>query len=330
MMQAPNTRGGGLRLSPSLSGDSMRFVHVDIHFHEHMLNQPIIVGGVYSWHRAMGGDCKLFDQIKSELYTYDIIFVGATKYNINACLLERIHDAAPDATIVVSMDHSVEQWGAIYNLRLLEQQLGYADMVFCSVKSQYDYLAAMDIDSVVMDHPFPVTEVANYRKTDIEKNGILILHHAYEDLWVPSFLATRGIDEETYVLCPSNHNANNLIGNFTHVIPPLDFATYIKQAASMKYAIDGYHLVHSVGRFQIDNACLGIPTVGVNTVRSQVALFPELATDPHDARAQRDLMTRLVEDREFYIRCKDHAAEQVKRYSYENRKAELIEYLEAL
>ncbi len=84
--------------------------------------------------------------------------------------------------------------------------------------------------------------------------------------------------------------------------PYLSWMEYLKKYASAYFAI---HLdtLYTYGRFPLDMAALGVPTIGSNRNQTNKVLFPELTLDPiKDISRAHQLAARLISDETFYSR----------------------------
>lgn len=82
--------------------------------------------------------------------------------------------------------------------------------------------------------------------------------------------------------------------------PYLPWSEYLKKYA---YAYMAIHLdtLYTYGRFPLDMAALGVPTIGSNRNQTNKILFPELTIDPiKDISRAHQLATRLLDDEAFY------------------------------
>ena len=84
---------------------------------------------------------------------------------------------------------------------------------------------------------------------------------------------------------------------------------------------------HAAGRFQLDNAVLGVPTVGCDVIENQKILFPELTTESWDLDSQINLLQRLIDDSKFWNETTDYAWEAVQQFNYANRRKAMMEVL---
>ncbi len=108
------------------------------------------------------------------------------------------------------------------------------------------------------------------------------------------------------ILCPGLRSDSqeliDLLGvkNVDH-FPYLEWHDYIHKYSRAYLAI---HLdtLYTYGRFPLDMAALGIPTIGSNRNQTNKILWPQLTVDPiKEIPLAQKLALRLIDDRKFYI-----------------------------
>lgn len=96
-------------------------------------------------------------------------------------------------------------------------------------------------------------------------------------------------------------------------LPYLEWVDWIKALNEFRYAV---HLNPNTiaGTFNLNCAYLGIPCIGNIESNTQRLCFPELSVRDNDLIAAKKLMTRLVEDNEFYSYISNTAKENYNKY----------------
>jgi hypothetical protein len=77
---------------------------------------------------------------------------------------------------------------------------------------------------------------------------------------------------------------------------------------------------HSYSRTTVDTAAMGIPVVGSNRTQSIGICYPYTAVDPYDVKSARELIDKLLNDKEFYDLVVKTALENVEFYNHTNSK----------
>jgi hypothetical protein len=84
---------------------------------------------------------------------------------------------------------------------------------------------------------------------------------------------------------------------------------------------------NSYSRSTVDTAALGVAVVGSNRTQSCNVCYPYTLVDPYDVKTGRELIQRLLNDKEFYELVVKTALERAEYYNHLNSK---LRYLEAL
>lgn len=318
----------------------MRFIQVDVDVRENLLKSdtgnmlPLITGGYYNWHRVLGGEFCFYRDVAGSLSNYDVIMVCLTSWDIKRGLVSRIREEVGyRAKIVVCPDYAVEAWGLRYPPASIEGEMLAADMVFAPHETIVSFCKTIlkgRIPVELIVHPTNIDILRKHRLAE-RKHDLCVQVHAYDKHWYGAYIITDGLPITTHVSVPPEEQlVVDMRPYFDYIVAGTDYLTHIPYKARHKYALDTYSWIHSYGRFQVDNACLGIPTIGTTVVGSQPVLFPDLTTGPCDAYAQRQLLQRLIEDKDFYKHCVDYADAAVEWYGYDARRKEFKEKIDAL
>jgi hypothetical protein len=84
---------------------------------------------------------------------------------------------------------------------------------------------------------------------------------------------------------------------------------------------------HSYSRTTVDTAALGVAVVGSNRTQSSQVCYPLTSIDPYDVAKARELIDKLIKDKEFYDLVIKTAYERCEFYNHSNSKER---YLQAL
>lgn len=305
----------------------MKFIQIDNHIQHEILAVEPLVGGYYNWHRVFGGDFCLFSDAREELRDADIVFVALTKFALDSRLVSKI---ATKGKIVVTVDYAVELWKDAINPAYLEEALQLADMVIAPTPGVESYLKAIfDHHKIIrMTHPSNLDAISTYKKsTNFRKRDAVSFIHNYEGNWLAPYLVMREQDCRGIFVTNSVDIQNKATPFIEYVMQAKPYPDYLEWVSNKFAYVESYHSVHSYGRTQVENAVLGLPSIGANNIVAQRELWPALTTDIADVYKQRQLLARLLADPEFYQTVCEYAAAAVQAYSYEHKKQEFMNKL---
>lgn len=109
----------------------------------------------------------------------------------------------------------------------------------------------------------------------------------------------------------------------TH-LPYMSWDEFMKNLATHKYAI---HLIptYAAGSFSLNSAMLGIPCIGPEHDDTQRLCFPELSINPHDNLRANFLLNRLINDKQFYDKCRQKALAARKLFDIDTNREIIID-----
>jgi intein/homing endonuclease len=103
---------------------------------------------------------------------------------------------------------------------------------------------------------------------------------------------------------------------------------YNLETSDQTYLISNVIVHNCQGRYEMETACLSIPTVCTNHIYMGLKLFPMVCHDPTDFEGLRSSLQKLMDNEEFYHSVADYAYEHVEEFNHENSKKRLLEELE--
>jgi len=306
----------------------MKFMQVDNHIQHNILAANPLVGGYYNWHRVFGGEFCLLNDVRDKLQDYDVVFLALTKFSLESRL---IRDITTNGKIVVTIDYAIELWKDVINPAYLEEALQFADMVITPTFTCEMYLRSIfDHDKIVrMAHPSDLDAIATYAKPAIDKrqrDAVSFIHN-YESNWLAPYLVMREQDCRGIAVTNSADVQAKATPFFQYIMEAKPYPEYLSWVSSKYAYVESYHSVHSYGRTQVENAVLGLPTIGADNITAQRQLWPSLTSEVGDVHRQRQLLRRLLDDRQFYQDACEYAADAVAVYGYESKKREFTNKL---
>jgi len=314
-----------------------RFVHIDTQKLTALLEDRVMAGGYYNWHRAFGGDIMFVDEALPRLGQYDIAFVPITGYNLQARIISRIRETiGQHIKIVTCVDYAWQIWvthipAQLYDLR---SELLQADMVFSSTPAGLPYLQALSnkLQPVFIPHPINVRALEQFAVKHQQRTGdVMIFLHRYDVDWITPWLALKAEGYPMSILpaMVPEESQTVLTPYFPYREQYTVFSDFLPRLARKFVVLDTQNLMSTCGRLQGECACLGVPVVGSKMVAAQTDLWPELTTEPGDAMEQRRLIRRLYDSRGFYRDVTEYALNAVReKYSYEACAAQVLQALD--
>lgn len=300
-----------------------RFLHLDNQRLDHLLQEQLLVGGYYNWHRAFGGDLLLSIEGIPRLGQYDIVFVPITGYNLQGRLISRIRDNIGDKVkIVTCVDYAWQLWMVHIPAQLhhLRSELLQADLVFSPTPAGVSYPQALSerLNVKVIPHPINVGALQQRTKKIKDRSDeLLILLHRYDSDWTTPWLATKTLRHPVHVFTDDKGAREALPPYFQSILSRMPFGKFVDTIANKYIVLDSQNLMSTLGRIQIECACFGVPVVGSSNVAAQTDLWPELTTEPGDPCGQRNIIEHLYESKGFYRDVTESAYNKVYQdYSY--------------
>jgi len=317
--------------------DKPRFCHVAGTRLEHLLTAPLLVSGYYNWHRVFDAPFLVVDDIVGRTHKWDIIFIAMTKNDMENCVVSRLRqeiDAAGSQTqLIVCVDYAVEIWQNSFHVIQLRNELRAAHKLFAPDPISRSAIRALlhdDRPVHLVTHP---THIPSLRAATVDidnrEREIVTLIHYYDANWLYPWMATDGMPYPNHVIFNKKDISNQLAQRFRSVQIGRPFHEWIRFIASKWIAVDGYHHIHSIGRLAIDNACIGVPTVGASSTYGQSILWPTCTVESGDMQGQREIVRRLFADRKFYDEAVAYASEKIELFSYDAARQNMIEIWKA-
>lgn len=258
--------------------------------------------GSACWSKAFNGDWKPYGEVRGACDQYDIIYVNLSSNDHSTFLPQRIRaDVGNRAVLVVGVDYSVALWKQHYNPGALVSALRVADLVICQEPAALGYLRALLGTSqsiCLVGHPIDLLPMrAQAVPYEYRTGGVCAFIHRYDNEWQAPAIVCAEQPCRTYAVGWSAEPP--LSGFFDIVKPPMAYSEYVKFAAQQLAMVDSYHGLPAEGRIQMENAALGVPTIGARSVRMQELLWPQLSTNDYDVGRQRRLLARVLSDAAF-------------------------------
>lgn len=313
-----------------------KFLMLAYHIHQSLFQDELMIGGFYNWPAVMEGEFNYYAQARGKLKEYDVIFVGLSRPEVEGVLLSKIRKEIgwnSSTKLIATIDYSVALWQNSFHIHTLEEELKQCDALFIPTPEAMSCMRALTGDAVpiyFMPHPTDVKTFKQFTQPiDKRYNALLSLIHRYDNNWYCPAIITKGLEDmvNIYAVILDGGIEMYVTPYFQFVRSGENFSEYLKFASKAKVVLDSYHQIGNYGRSAVDNACLRLPTIATELCFSNGILWPELTTKPNDAYGQRELIKKLLTDREFYEKCTDYAYEKVDMFSYESCRKNMFEFL---
>lgn len=187
--------------------------------------------------------------------------------------------------------------------------------------------------------PFYTEFFAPYRRSPLKKNPLrplIALQHSPGNgrNGLASLLVASRIPAARLLVPGATPRSQRLIDllaikNVDH-FPYLPWSEYMPKYSRAYFAV---HLdtLYTYGRFPLDMAALGIPTIGSDRNHTNRFLWPRLTVDPiRGIPSAHKLASRLINDKDFYLEQIHSAQEALSQFSPDNAKNRLLNIINKL
>jgi len=305
-----------------------------------ILKEDVYVPGLINWPRVFQGGIVKFEELsKREVEEADILHVNLTGKDklVPLSIRECLGDSS-STKLVVNLDYSIEYFQAAFpDPVMFFKALASADLIFATEPYQQralQYIVDHHFEKPrckkvpLIPHPCPVSQL-NKMKIENSRMDIIAVHmHRYcKQVYISAMLSQTLPNTMSCLVGYLPDKAPYPAGGFDMVLEDRPWKKYIQFLRHCKYGLL-YTNIHSLGRFVMECACLGIPCVSTNTVYATRICFPELTFSPLELEDMRKALERLVTDIEFYERVKDKGCKRVEFFNYKISKERFLKELE--
>jgi len=301
----------------------IKFLLLTNFIHRQLIEEEITRTGLYQWLNVFNGEVKYPRDI-IDYNKYDIIQINMSPQDLHEIFeVKKALGPNTKTKLVVNNDFTSELWQGNYDFpTVIEQTLLNADMVFGTEYYQVSALSELTQRKVyIIPHPADTKRLKSL--TPLPKKDILTcIWRRYDNFsYVPS-LACRGHGLTTQLIGyeenkdPRVHLTTTL---FDFVYGGTNYWDFCDQMRISKVVYDPF-TYHSYSRTTVDTAAMGIPVVGSNRTQSISICYPYTAVDPYDVKSARELIQRLLKDKEFHDLVVKTALENVEFYNHTNSK----------
>ncbi len=298
--------------------------------HKQLLDEEVTRTGLYQWLNVFNGEVKYPKEVV-DFNDYDIIQINMSAQDIN--LVNSIKEQLkPESKtkIVLNNDYTTELWGLSFEYPdTMRRELSGADMLFGTEYFQTTSLSELvGRQCYIIPHPADIKRMKSIAPIP-KKDLISVIWRRYDKFSYIPHLAARNHGLMTQLigydksLDPKVYLTTTL---YDYVFEGTNFFDFCDQMRESKIVYDPFTF-HSYSRTTVDTAALGIACVVSNRTQSGNICYPYTCVDPYDTKSARDLIQRLINDKEFYDLVVNTALDRCEFYNHVNSKER---YLTAL
>lgn len=309
----------------------IKYVYVTNYIHHQLLEEEITRTGLYQWINVFKGEVKYPRDIV-DYNDYDIVHVNMSGQDIS--LVGDIREAIGENSktkLVVNNDYTTELWGTSFDFpNSIRREITNADMLFGTEYYQVTALSELSgRQCYIIPHPADIRRLKHLPKMD-NKEIISTIWRRYDQHSYIPHLVTRnhgyttqligydkGKDRKPYVTTPL----------YDYVFEGTNYFDFCDQMRECKIVYDPFTF-HSYSRATVDTAAMGVAVVGSDRTQSMKICYPYTTVDPYDVVKGRQLIEKLINDKDFYDLVVKTALERVEFYNHENSKARFLVALE--
>lgn len=289
--------------------------------------ESLPISGLYNWANALDGK-RMFPRTEGELAQFNLYHINITARNLY--LLNTFLKTKPqEAKLILNVDLACDLWqGAFKYTDHFLDQINKADYIFGVEPFMCDILErALKRKVACLPHPVATDLLKDFRSEE-RLNQIMFSLHRYDvNFLLPGYVARELPEGWQTIACGSTGmSKNELMHIYTFIKEQCKFQELMELTSKMYAAYESYTL-HSYGRYSAECACLGVPCVGPKTVGSMKQCFPDLLMDVNDVGKGIELLTKLINDKDFWTHCALEGVDRSEYYSYVNCKKRLLNFL---
>ena len=321
-LQSENIENTSMKLFGKPSKD-IKYLYISNYVHKQLIDEEITRTGLYQWLNVFNGQVKYPKEV-SDYNDYDIIQINMSAQDIN--LVNTIREQlVPDSKtkIVLNNDYTTELWGMSFEYpETVRRELSGADMLFGTEYFQSTSLSELSGRQVyIIPHPADIKRLKSIASIP-KKNIISTVWRRYDKFsYIPSLsvrnhgLVTQLIGYDK-ALDPKIYLTTTI---YDYVLEGTNYFDFCDQLRESKIVYDPFTF-HSYSRTTVDTAALGVAVVASNRTQSGNICYPYTCVDPYDTKAARDLISKLLNDKDFYDLVVKTALERSEYYNHQNSK----------
>jgi len=311
----------------------LKFCRITNHIHTKIFDEGLIRTGNYLWIRVFNGEIYKANELLPVLKDgdFDIIQINLASFDIPLVnTLKNKLGANSRTKIVANNDYPIEQWqDHLKYTATLRRELEGADLLFGTepfmVKALKEITGRQVYD---IPHPTDIKRLKSLKQAG-KSPCISVIWHRYDNISYIPYFVVRGHGLKTRIIgYQPKHDCNSETTRnlYDDLVPDSDYETYCKHLAESYLAFEPYSY-HSYGRTTVDTAAFGIPVVGSSRLESMRRCYQYTSVDTWNVQKAREMIHRLIQDKDFYEFVSKTALEEVEHYNFDNSRKRLLHAL---
>ena len=307
--------------------DDVKYLLVTNYIHQQLLDEELTRTGLYQWINVFKGHV-MYKKDVVDFNDYDIVQVNMATQDLH--IINDIKEQLVEGSktkIVVNNDYTTEMWGRSFSyVPTVKRELAGADMLFGTEYFQTTALSEISgRKCFVIPHPADIKRLKSLSRVK-QKNIISTIWRRYDQhSYIPSLVVrNHGL---TTQLIGYDKNVDQKVHLTTtlydYVFAGTNFFDFCNQMQESKIVYDPFTF-HSYSRATVDAAALGVAVVGSNRTQSMNVCYPYTVVDPYDVKSARELIRKLLVDKEFYGKVVETALEKSEFYNHINSKERFL------
>ena len=305
------------------------------YIHENLItSENLLRTGLYSWLPCFNGEVRQFQEVDPDEYEqYDIIHVNMSAQDMH--IPQKIRDKIGQNSktkIVCNNDYTCELWSSSFDYpEGWKHSYDAADMIFGTEPYQVGALETLLGRKVyLITHPCFVKRLKTLRPKN-KTNFISVVVHRYDNnAIVPSIAVSNIPKTRTRAIgYDPNSDKRKYITSccYNKVIPGTNYMDFTSQLQESLVVVDPFSLT-SQSRTGWDCASLGVPLIASDRCYSSRVCYPYTSCDPYDVKKIRELVIKVLNDKDFREKVVNYASNAVEMVNYENSVKRFLEKLE--
>jgi len=308
----------------------IKYVMITDFIHKSLLEENLNRTGLYNWVQTFDGKISLPGDI-IDYNEFDIIHVNMSKQD--RYLPTKIRKLLKDDSktfIVANNDYTSELWeGVMEHPDVQAKFYEDADVLFGT-----EYYQSVALSEITGNKVYNIPHPANIKRlkskyTNEKKPYIAVVWRRYDKFAYIPYLAAKELGVQLVLIGydrakdPNWYMTESL---YDHVVQHTDYDNYLKVLNEALVIYNPYTL-HSYDRLTVDTAGLGCVVVGSDRTWAMKKCYPNTICDPYDVRENKELLKKVLSDKEFYDSVRKYASEKVEYFNQENSKLRLLNSL---
>ena len=305
----------------------IKYLMVTDFVHKSLLEENLNRTGLYNWIQTFNGKISKPGDVV-DYNEFDIVHVNMSKQDRH--LPASIRKRLPKDTktiIICNNDYTSELWEGNYEHPDVQAKY-YQDADILFGTEYYQSVALSEITGnkvYILPHPSNVKRLKALQSTK-KKTYIAVVWRRYDKFAYVPFLAAKELGLQTVLIGYDRgqdaqwHITESM---YDHVVYHTDYDKYCK-ILSEAFIVYNPYTLHSYDRLGVDCAAMGAVCAGTDRTWAMRHCFPKTMCDPFDVRETKEILKKLVSDKEHYDKVRAYAQQKAIYFGQENAKLRLL------